>query len=279
MDDPERITTHQTMNYQQIQPPDYLKSYVQHFWVLESNTLKIFRPIPDGCPGLIFQPTEKGTFYDQHGKQMPSLFLYGQTVQHREIHTNGYFSAMGIRFYPNGLKSIFGFDADELTDTCVDVNVVATKQNLFLAEQLANAPSISHQIEQLSAYLLAQISKKRPQYDKTTQYVLNQMVESKGAVFLKELQQELNVTERSFERKFKRYVGISPKLFSRICRFQASLSQLRTSNYDKLSDIAFDNGYADQSHFIRVFREFAGTVPDQYRKQANDIIQNLPEWL
>jgi hypothetical protein len=54
------------------------------------------------------------------------------------------------------------------------------------------------------------------------------------------LQETLGLPERSFERKFKQCVGISLKLFSRICRFQASLNQLRNDDYYKLSDIAFE---------------------------------------
>jgi AraC-like DNA-binding protein len=70
-------------------------------------------------------------------------------------------------------------------------------------------------------------------------------------------------------------VGISPKLFSRICRFQATLQQLRTNGFDKLSDIAFEHNYADQSHFIRSFKEFAGVSPFQYQKQFEEIAENL----
>jgi len=87
----------------------------------------------------------------------------------------------------------------------------------------------------------------------------------------------LLLSEKSFERKFKQGVGISPKLFSRICRFQAALNQLRNNHYRKLSDVAYENGYADQSHFIRAFKEFAGFSPQQYRLQSHEVVENLPE--
>ena len=68
---------------------------------------------------------------------------------------------------------------------------------------------------------------------------------------------------------------MSPKLFSRICRFQSSLQQLRDNDYTKLSDIAFEHEFADQSHFIRTFREFAGFSPFQYQRQSPGVIENL----
>jgi AraC-like DNA-binding protein len=54
-------------------------------------------------------------------------------------------------------------------------------------------------------------------------------------------------------------------LFARICRFQASLNQIRNNDYCRLSDIAYENEYADQSHLIRAFKEFAGISPNKYQ--------------
>jgi AraC-like DNA-binding protein len=52
---------------------------------------------------------------------------------------------------------------------------------------------------------------------------------------------------------------------------------LRNNHYHKLSDIAFENEYADQSHFIRAFKEFAGFSPYRYRQQSNEVVENFAE--
>ena len=267
------------MNYQQIQPPDYLRDYIRYFWTLESGAdtfPKTFRTIPDGCPGLIFQQSEKGKFY-QSNKQLPTIFLFGQYTKHAELSSSGQFNAIGIYFYPNALKSIFGFNADELTNSCLDVNLLPVTHGCHLSEQLLNAPSVVSQIEVLSSYLLLQLHKNNTPENEVMHYAVSQLVRTNGSISLHELQKNLRISERSFERRFKQYVGISPKLFSRICRFQASLNQLRTSNYSKFSDIAFENNYADQSHFIRAFKEFAGFSPYQYQKKSTEIVENLSE--
>jgi AraC-like DNA-binding protein len=108
-------------------------------------------------------------------------------------------------------------------------------------------------------------------------FALSAIMQSKGCLLLKDLQEKVQMSERTFERKFKEYVGISPKLFTRICRFQASLSQMRNSDFEKLSDIAFQNDYSDQSHFIRSFKEFTGFSPNQYQIQSNEIVENLSQ--
>lgn len=102
-----------------------------------------------------------------------------------------------------------------------------------------------------------------------------EILQGKGHVSFATLQQQIRMTERTLERRFKQSIGISAKMFSRICRFQESLNQLRNNNYKKLSDIAHENDYADQSHFIRSFKEFAGVSPFDYRKQLNEVAENF----
>ncbi len=121
------------------------------------------------------------------------------------------------------------------------------------------------------------MQKNKQQVNVKMEYALSNMLLSKGTISLKKLTESLSLSERTFERKFKEYVGLSPKLFSRICRFQTSLKQLKHYNYNKLSDIAFENEYADQSHFIRSFKKFSGLSPNQYQQQSSKVVENLSE--
>jgi len=270
------------MEYRQIQPPAYLSNYIRYFWVIERDANepvpKTYRPIADGCPGLIFQPSETDALHDDVKQKLPELFLYGQTVQPRTLYTKGGLLLTGVCFYPHALKSVFGLPAHELTDTCIDLKSIFNKHNKHVSEQLICTPSFDGQFDILSSYIWQQIQANNANADETTHYALGQIIQTNGNIELKELLKEINMTERTFERKFNHHVGISPKLFARICRFQTSLQQLKSSNYNKLSDIAFDNGYADQSHFIRAFKEFAGYSPNQLSKQKNTDAENLLEW-
>lgn len=266
------------MKYELIPPPAYLKSYVRFFWTLEgddNNTLtKTFGSLVDGCPGLIFRQPDAGVFLKEN-QQLPDVFLYGQTTRHTEIASVGNFRSTGVIFHPNALKSIFGMNAVNLTDTCVDVELLPGQKKVNLSEQLADTASSSTQVEILSAYLHTKIANSAAPADTLVEYAVSQIVTSNGNVSLKELMNKLQFTERTFERKFKEYVGITPKLFSRICQYQASLHQLKNNNYGKLSDIAFENDYADQSHFIRSFKEFTGCSPFQFQKQLHEANEKI----
>lgn len=264
------------MHVQQFAPPGYLKEYVRYFWLLESagDTIQAqtFRMIADGYPGLIFQQPEHPLFQDQTHTQWPRAFVYGQTTTPGEIYAPGSFKTLGVYFQPSALPAVFGFDADELTNSCLDFNLLMAP----LYEQLLNTAPIDKQIELLASFLFASIQKNKAVVSPDIQYSLRQIYTTGGGVSLLSLQESLRISERSLQRKFKQHVGVPPKLFSRICRFQVSLNQLRNRQYRKLSDVAFENDYADQSHHIRSFQEFAGCTPHQYQKQVNELVENFP---
>jgi AraC-like DNA-binding protein len=263
------------MRYRQIAPPEHLKSHIQYFWTLENDlfdlSFKRFGPLADGCPGIIVQRKEAGIYYDESQNVLPQLFLYGQTVKRKALYFQGRFETLGICFYPHSLKSLFGFDAHELTDSCLDLSLLTTRKKEHLEELLLSADAPDRQIELLSAYLSSHIRNGKEGIDSAIHAVLFEILRSRGNLSLPGLQNRIGLSERTLERKFQEQVGISPKLFARISRFQASLQQLKANRNAKLSDIAYDNGYTDQSYFIRSFKEFTGLSPREFKAQADQI--------
>lgn len=266
------------MQFRQIPPPAYLKDYIRYFWVMESHDTNVsaatFRTIADGSPGLIFQHPGQGVLF-QNNKQLPGTILYGQATRHAELRISGSFNTIGIFFYPHALKTIFGLNANELTDSCLDLDLLSGAKDYHLSAQLTDLTSCEDRIDTICSFLLAQLTRHDQYADKAMYHALERIREANGNISVKILREELQLSERSFERKFKQHVGVTPKLFARIAQFQASMQLLRQRDYNKLSDIAFENDYADQSHFIRAFKEFAGTSPFQFRKQSEELIDNL----
>ncbi len=224
----------------------------------------------DGLPGLIFQEDKK-SFLNKDNKELPQLFLYGQTTRYTEHKAIKNFCNIGVYFQPTALKSVFGIDSDELTNQHVDINDLI-KTNI--TDRLSNTTTSDQRIKLLSSFLIQQAKQREIQSEKVN-FAAGHL--QKG-VSLPDIQAELNISERSLERYFKRHVGISPKLYARINRFQSSLGSLRNANFETLTDIAYQSNYFDQSHFIRDFKEFAGTSPKHYILQANEQVANFPEW-
>lgn len=264
------------MQYELIPPPRPLDNYIRYCWRLENetgsaqpNTLNV---VADGCPGILF--AQSGEVH-QDGKKLPRVLLYGQSTEPAQLDLSDTFTVLGVCFYPDALKTLFGLNAFDLTDTCMDVAELPRVRDTQLFERLWQATS-TNPFDILFAYLSAHLQRNDPATDPVVAQALDQIIRAGGNVSLKQLQSSLRLSERSLERRFKQNVGISPKLFARICRFQASLHQLKSRDYDKLSDIAFDSGYADQSHFTRTFKEFTGIRPEQYQQKASVLTENFP---
>ena len=78
-----------------------------------------------------------------------------------------------------------------------------------------------------------------------------------------QLLKRLHVSERHFERRFARAIGVPPHQYIRILRFRAALHLMKAGQFDRLSDVAYDLNYVDQSHFIKDTKALSGYTPKQ----------------
>lgn len=258
------------MYYQKIFPIKDLQDYIRYFWVLEDFGDKTFKIIPDGLPGLIFQ--EEGNLFLNNEQQiLPQMFLYGQTTYHGEQKATGSFRSIGVYLQPTALKAIFNIDAFELTNQHIPIDCLTADPIL---EQLVNATCVGDKIEIISSFFLERIRRVEV-YTEKADFATILLQRGKS---LKNVQTEMNLSERSLERLIKQYVGISPKAFSRIVRFQSGLQALRRKDFNHLTDLAYQNDYFDQSHYIRDFKTFTGMNPKQFIQQTNEKVENFPEW-
>lgn len=266
------------MHDQSIQIPPVLQQYVKHVWVMDSthtDASASFSIFADGCPGVIFYQSDSGLYLNQDKSKLYPVFLYGQTVDPITLSASGHLRMIVVNFHPHVMQPMFKFSAKEITDTCLDLKLVPAVPRINLTEQLWNTVAPEKQVSILFDYL-QQVTKQDIAIDKSIQYATAQIIQSNGEVTLKELHRQLNFSERTFERKFEQQVGVSPKLFCKISQFQSSLAQLKNNRYTKLSDIAYENGYADQSHFIRTFKRFTGLTPFDFQKQSAKVQNNFP---
>ncbi|WP_407429762.1 DUF6597 domain-containing transcriptional factor [Arcticibacter sp.] len=271
------------MNYEKFLPEQRLLPYVKYFYKLVSANSKsrqdhkTLRIITDGCPGIIFQSPETGHFsVDQ--KKLPTAFLFGQSTKHADLSLYGNFDTVGVALHPNALTEVFGLDASSYTDSCIELGSISSETRA-VTDLLSEAQTIEGKVQILQTFLARSVEIYQPNSPGDMQYAMNQIMLTNGTISLKSLQETIRIPQRSFERKFKQYIGISPKLFARICSFQASLRQLNSHQFNRLSEIAYRHQYSDQSHFIRSFREFSGLSPTTYYKKTNEVIDNLSELL
>jgi AraC-like DNA-binding protein len=85
-----------------------------------------------------------------------------------------------------------------------------------------------------------------------------------------ELCETVYISERQIQNLFKKYVGLSPKLFARIIRF-SYIFQLQEKKEQNWAGLAYDAAFYDQAHFIRNFKNFTGESPAAYGFDENNM--------
>lgn len=252
------------MNYQIIPPPPQLARHVRFFWILESDTPYIHRSLACGCPELIFH--YRGVFDEltnpcTREKSFVSG-IHGQSQKFRRFVTDAGFGIFGVYLYPFAIPHLFSIPANTLSNEMPDLNTLLGPAGTILEEQIMLATDNHSRMKLLSNFLEHRLRKVQPEISHVTMLVRD-IVHSRGDMRVQQLARESCLSLRQFERKFKELSGFSPKLFSRIVRFQSTLDEYDAKD-KTLTQVAYHYGYYDQSHFIRDFKEFSGYHPKVY---------------
>ncbi len=246
---------------------DSIALFVKEIWLFEDQNAPDLTVLPfyaDGFPGILFQKTAGGLFVQPHAKQMPELFLYGQTIQPIELEVRGNFELLVFQLFPFVLGRFFQVDARQLNDNCFDLlknDTTGAVQEVLCQLKQASAEAGAAIV---STYLTQLFEKCRSELDFKVLQGIRRILEGEGQLSIAQIQQELNIHERSFERRFLAQTGISAKQFSKIVQFQQVLTDLSDPRFERLTDVVFKNGFADQSHFIRVFKAFTKQTPKHF---------------
>jgi len=204
-----------------------------------------------------------------YNKEMPSLFLYGQTIRPIELKIEGTYRLIVFQLYPFVINSFFSVNPKDLNDDCFDLTEFKDFDVKKLIAELNNKPDFENWNNNITSFLVSVFETKKKKIDFAIHQAVNLILQNNGQLTIKKLREILNITERTFERRFVTQVGVTPKQFSKIIQFQLSLSDITEKDYIKLTDVVYSNGFADQSHFIRVFKAFTGTTPKKFNPKMN----------
>lgn len=254
------------MNFQEVIPDKSIALFVKNIWVFENGN-GIHTSLPffaDGYPGLMFQQSENGLTVNPHNKKMPEIFLYGQTIKPITLEIKGAYKIIIFQFYPFVLKAFWEIVPESINDSCYYLDNTLGKSIEQLTNELLSAPAIEDKINIMSDLLLMYFERKKSGLDFSIRQAIQYIIDSKGLTSIKDIAEKQNLNIRTFERRFLKETGLAAKQFAKIIQFQASLHQLTAKDYKKLTDIVYENGFSDQSHFIRVFKAFTGKTPKSF---------------
>jgi len=254
------------MRYYTIAPSQNLARYVRMFWVYEGGASKaepyVYRGYADGCTEMVFH--YRGVYDQLIGNERLgtiSAGIHAQTRHYTRFIVDRDWSIFGCYLYPFALPKLFGFPASDFTDQLTAFNSVIGREGAELEERMLTAFNNDQRVAILTEFLERRLCDVRTA-EPAVFASISHIIENRGLVPVRHLAREYFLSERQFERKFKEFAGFSPKMYSRIIRFQAALKEYGTNK--SLTDIAMGCGYYDQSHFINDFREFTGYNPKVY---------------
>lgn len=250
------------MKARNLYPCDKISTHVDRILVIEENQIASPFILPlyaNGVPTILFTSV-KGKL----GKDNAShLNLFGQTILPENLSLQDEFILIAYFFKPYSLVSLFGVQAQELTDRPLDINLLFPKLCDELQNMLVDSGDADSMIELLDNFIFYLINHSKEDCARA-KYAANTIMRDYSKESLVAVQKELHITERTFQRLFEKNIGVSPGMYRRICQFNAAFTELNHRRYLKLSDLAYRHGYADQSHYIRAFKEFTSITPGDY---------------
>ena len=173
-----------------------------------------------------------------------------------------------VQFKSNGIFAIFGIPQKILINTIFPLeDILGDKDNQLLTEQFQSAADIFEMTSYMNTYLIKMLlSRKHKIYTGIIANIADVVLHNKGVVSIDALALYGNMSIRNFERRFVDEVGMPPKLYVRITRFYNALENKMLHPIKSWAEIACNNGYYDQAHFIKEVKTFSSKTPDELFK-------------
>jgi AraC-like DNA-binding protein len=247
-------------------PVPALRRLIRYYYQVEAHLVgsHVVQPVPARSPQAI--EFMFGTPYAVHRldrggvrNAYPITLIGAQTFRRVELVMQGRIDAFTIVFQPGGMFALFSLPAEILTDADFEAEAALGRKLGELERRLGDAVSFADRVRVADEYLCA----KRPAFDcisdianAATEVLLNN-----GCVRVSELAHNAGLGIRQFERRFRYEIGIPPKLYARIVRFEAALRRKAAAPATQWTDIAQALGYHDQMHMVHDFNRLSGESP------------------
>jgi len=262
------------MIYQESRPASGFLHIVKCYWALEYDKPRDPEPelvLPDGCPEIVFNLSDRFIrVHTDHEERQPGALFAGQMSQSVMLRPSGSVKLFGVRLQPAGGSYLVSFPVEEFTNNIVEFGDACGRDGRDLEERLNEAGTFATQISIFEDWLKLKLS-RRAGLDSLAVHATGLISNRRGSLAISAVADRFGVSERRLERHFKRSVGISPKVFSRIVRFQSVVRAVQKDPTADVLETALDFGYYDQSHLIREFRQFSGITPQVFFDRTHQI--------
>jgi AraC-like DNA-binding protein len=250
-------------------PAPPLDAHIDAIWLFHcaARPFTLERVLPTGGAQLIVNLTEDQTrTYDAatgRRRELPGSTMGGVNTRFQIIDTAEQEHVAGVAFRPGGTTAFFPTPASVLTDIDAPLDTLwGARATARLREQLLEATTPEAALDVLEWTLrAAYLGRAR---HPAVAFALDAFTRRPDIGRVGDVTSAIALSPKRFIERFKTEVGVTPKRYCRLLRFQHAVRRAHTARVVDWTDVAVACGYFDQAHFIHDFREFSGLTPTAY---------------
>jgi AraC-like DNA-binding protein len=240
----------------------------------------IDRFLPDGNTEIIFDFDDRPQhIYDnqtlEEKQACRHVWASGVRTEYITIPSRRHAAMFIISFRKGMAYPFFPVPMNEMADRVVDADLLWQSDFAFLRERLRETSEIKLKFETAESFLRKHFA-GRLVSNPAVEYALGEIVRRPDQINLARMNQNIGYSQKHFIGMFKRQVGITPKAYLKIIRFQKAIGEIEQPKEVDWTAISQDCGFYDQAHFIHDFKFFSGFTPGEYLHRKNDILNYVP---
>lgn len=263
------------MSYSVRYPSPALSPYVKLYWSMTGEpgegAAHIQRIVPTGMADLIFYFEDLPENIHRPESLSSRSVVNGQQTNFFDLKVTGRLDLLSITFTPQGTRIFFNLPISEIQNRNIPLRYLAGPLADELEEKLFYAKDIKSRVEIVESFLIFNLGKKKEYDFRRIDASIKTISRERGGSSVLDLASGACLSRKQFERSFSSFVGLSPKQFLRIIRFQNAIAQKQKNPSISLTDIAYRSGYSDQSHMVREFLRISGLPPGKYFSSCDPI--------
>ena len=250
-------------------PSNILAPYIKRYWAIENRLDKgekcVQRIIPTGLTELLLYFTPRPKVLNSNRYLSHNVALYGHHNNFYDIELSGELSVFSIVFEPQGLMQFFKFPLHEICNQNVPLQYINGQAGRDLEEKMAEANTFQQRVNIAEIYFYNLLKNNYMDFEfRRINHVVELIKKTHGTINVSLLASKACLSRKQFERIFSQQIGISPKQYMKIIRFQYAIFQKQQNNDLSMTELIYESGYFDQPHFINDFKSFCGLTPKQY---------------